>query len=139
MAQQSTDPRPAEGQDVTGEQRRTVAQTLASIAERYAAEEPGALVDEFEFVMRVGTDAYAISGLGVQGGLKLTAGLVRELAGDVTVMTRGHLSARLRDLVAEWDDNAPAIPRHPVPGPRKSDESGTVPAPRRGGLTEVGR
>ncbi|MFJ4627127.1 hypothetical protein [Streptomyces sp. NPDC088847] len=134
---QSTDPRPAERQDVTDEQRRKVAQTLAAVAERYAAEEAGALVDEFEFVMRVGTDAYAVTGLGVQGGPKLTAGLVRELVGDVTVMTRGYLSARLRDLVAEWDDNEPAIPKHPVPGPRESDESGRVPGPRRGELAQV--
>ncbi|MFZ4160487.1 hypothetical protein ACOZDE_18950 [Streptomyces griseoincarnatus] len=128
---QSTDPRPPTPQDVSEEQRRTVAQILAAVAERYRAEEPTAPVDEFEFVMRVGTDAYALTGLGAQDGPKRIAGLVRILVGNVVGLARGGLVERLAGLVAEWDDNAPAIPRHPVPGPRESEESGRVPAPRR--------
>lgn len=128
---QSTDPRPPTPQDVSEEQRRTVAQILAAVAERYRGEEPTAPVDEFEFVMRVGTDAYALTGLGAQDSPKRTAGIVRILVGNVDGLTRGGLVERLAGLVAEWDDNAPAIPRHPVPGPRESEESGQVPAPRR--------
>lgn len=137
---QSTDPRPIEPTDVPDEQRRTVARTLAAVAERYQDEDPAAPADDFEFVMRVGTDAYTLTGLGTQVGPKQTAGTVRALVGDVDDMTRGGLLARLRELVAEWDDaNEPAIPTHPVPGPRESEESGTVPAPRRGDLAEVSR
>jgi hypothetical protein len=127
---QSTDPRPPEPTDVTDEQRRTVALTLASVAERYEGEDPAAPVDDFEFVVLVGVDAYALTGLGVRGGPKRTARIVRDLVGDVTGMTRGDLLAKLRELVAEWDGSEPAVMR---------EGSGIVPAPRRGDVGEVSR
>lgn len=37
------------------------------------------------------------------------------------------------DIRSAWEDdgNEPAIPRYPIPGPRRSDESGRTPQPRR--------
>lgn len=37
------------------------------------------------------------------------------------------------DIRSAWEDdgNEPAIPRFPIPGPRRSDESGRTPQPRR--------
>ncbi|MGX1513986.1 hypothetical protein [Streptomyces collinus] len=134
---------PGRTPDVTEEHKSQAGQVLAAVAARYADDEPSAPVDGLGFVTRVGAAAYDVTGRTLAGAHKVVAALAREAAPAVEGMTRGELAAGLRETAAGlgWseDDNGPAIPRHPVPGPRESDESGTVPAPRRGELTEAGR
>ncbi|WP_411092262.1 hypothetical protein [Streptomyces sp. 049-1] len=120
--------------DVTDEHKSQVAVVLARLAERYAEEEPGALVDDFAFTMRVGAEAYDATGRSLAGAHRIVATLVRREAPSVDGAACGPFASGLLDAARAqgWsdDDNQPAIPRHPVPGPRRTDESGRVPAPR---------
>ncbi|MFK0063403.1 hypothetical protein ACIQTN_29760 [Streptomyces werraensis] len=128
------DRRPGVVPDATPEQMTQAAEVLALVAKRYQDETPGAPVDEFEFVMRVGADAYTVAGRSSAGGHRQVAALVRERAPQLAGATRGWLAEGLLATARRmgWEDDAetPAIPSHPVPRPRTSDESGRVPAPR---------
>ncbi|MGX1301396.1 hypothetical protein RKD35_002884 [Streptomyces albogriseolus] len=120
--------------DVTDEHKTQAAAVLARLADRYAEEEPGRLVDDFAFTMRVGAEAYDETGRSLAGAHKVVASLVREHAPSLEGVACGPFAAGLRAAARAlgWsdEDNQPAIPRHPVPGPRRTDESGRVPAPR---------
>lgn len=120
--------------DVTDEHKSQAAAVLARLAERFAEYQPGALVDDFRFAVRVGAEAYNETGRRLAGAHKVVAALVREHAPSTEGATCGRFAAGLlaaaRALGWSDDDNAPAIPRHDIPGPRRSDESGRVPAPR---------
>ncbi|MEV5007288.1 hypothetical protein [Streptomyces sp. NPDC055692] len=121
--------------DVTDEHKNQAAAVLARLAKRYAEDAPGALVDDFTFTMRVGAEAYDETGRGLAGAHKVVAAVVRQHAPSVEGTACGLFAAGLLEAARAmgWseDSNEPAIPKHPVPGPRKTEESGTVPAPRR--------
>ncbi|MFD5570405.1 hypothetical protein [Streptomyces cadmiisoli] len=120
--------------DVTDEHKTQAAAVLARLAGRYAEDEPGALVDDFAFTVRVGAEAYDETGRSLSGAHRIVAAVVRQEAPSVDGATCASFAAGL--LVAAralgWSDNddQPVIPHHDVPGPRRSDESGHVPAPR---------
>ncbi|MFF1467998.1 hypothetical protein [Streptomyces mirabilis] len=120
--------------DVTDEHKSQAAAVLARLARRYAEEAPGAPVDDFAFTVRVGAQAYDETGRSLAGAHKIVAALVREHAPSREGAACGPFAAGLLDgaRALGWSDadNEPVIPRHPVPGPRESDESGRVPAPR---------
>lgn len=120
---------------VTDEHKSQAGQVLADVAARYAADEPGALVDGFGLIARIGAAAYDVTGRTLAGGHKVVAALAREAAPAAEGVTRGEFAAGLRVAAARmgWseDVDGPAIPQMPVPGPRKSEESGKVPGPRR--------
>lgn len=121
-------------QDVTDEHQNQAAAVLARLAKRYAEENPAAAVDDLVFVVRTGAAAYDETGRSLAGAHKDVAAIVRQHAARVDSSACGPFAAGLLDAARAlgWsdDDNEPAIPRHDVPGPRKSDESRSVPAPR---------
>lgn len=129
--------------DVTGEHQTQAAGALARLAARYAEEPSGLPVDELGFTVRVGAEAYDVTGRRLAGSHKIVAALVREHAPDMQGTTCGTFAASLLEAARAlgWSDDAnePAIPRLPVPGPRESQESGRVPAPRREQKAEVAR
>ncbi|MDI9836243.1 hypothetical protein [Streptomyces sp. KAU_LT] len=130
----TTDRRPGVVLDVTDEHKTQAAAVLARLAQRYAGEGPGRLVDDFAFTMRVSAEAYDETGRSLGGAHKVVAALVRRHAPSLQGAACGSFASGLLDAARAlgWsdEDNQPAIPRHPVPGPRRSDESGRVPAPR---------
>ncbi|MFJ3249136.1 hypothetical protein [Streptomyces sp. NPDC086782] len=125
---------PGSAQGVTDEHKNQAAAVLARLAKRYAEEQPGVLVDGFAFTVRVGAEAYDETGRSLNGAHKVVAAVVRRYAPSVEGAACGRFAAGLLDAARAlgWsdDDNEPAIPRHPVPGPRRTDESGRVPVPR---------
>ncbi|MFB7115577.1 hypothetical protein [Streptomyces sp. NPDC056291] len=131
---QVTDLRAARREDITAEHKRQAARVLAIVAKRYEEDEPSALADGLGFVTRVGAAAYDVTGRALAGAHRIVAAVAREAAPEVEGTTRGELAAGLLEAARAmgWSehDNAPAIPRHPVPGPRETSESGRVPAPR---------
>ncbi|MFF4146950.1 hypothetical protein ACFY0A_37755 [Streptomyces sp. NPDC001698] len=131
---QVTDLRAVRREDVTAEHKRQAAQVLATVAKRYEEDEPGSLADGLGFVTRISAAAYDVTGRTLAGAHRIVAAVAREAAPEVEGTTRGELAAGLLEAARAmgWSDdsNGPAIPRHPVPGPRESSESGRVPAPR---------
>ncbi|WP_405759501.1 hypothetical protein OG234_13460 [Streptomyces sp. NBC_01420] len=118
---------------VTDEHKNKAAAVLARLARRYAEEDPGAPVDDFAFVMRAGAEAYDVTGRSLAGAHRIVAALVRQVA-PATGTGCGAFAAGLYDGARAYgwsdDDNQPVIPRHNIPAPRPSEESGRVPAPR---------
>ncbi|WP_030672324.1 hypothetical protein [Streptomyces sp. NRRL B-1347] len=131
-----TDLRPAESRGVTDEQTNAAGWVLASVAYTYRTERPEAEVDELSLVTAIGARAYEYAGRSYHGGTSRIARLAHDAAPAVyTGVTRGVFAGELGEAARrfgfEWDDaNEPAIPKLPVPGPRRTGESGRVPAPR---------
>ncbi|MFE7933377.1 hypothetical protein ACFU6S_32590 [Streptomyces sp. NPDC057456] len=140
---QSTDRTLGLAQDVTDEHKTQAGQALAAVAARYAADEQGAPVDELGFVTRIGAAAYEVTGRTLAGAHKVVAALAREAVPRTEGLSRSELADTLhvaaRRMGWSEDDNEPAIPKYPVPGPRESEESGTIPAPRRSEVAGVSR
>jgi hypothetical protein len=111
MAHRS-DPAQGNARGVTDEQLSQAAQVLALVAKRYEAEDPSRPVDEFEFLMRVGTDAYTVTGRSSAGGHRAVAALVRERAPQLAGATRGWLATSLLAAARRmgWEDeDAPPV------------------------------
>lgn len=140
MTQKSTDLHPRGPRDVAGEHASKAVAVLRAVAAVYASERPDALVDELDFPVRVGATAYELAGRSCHGGGQNVSRLALRMAPPLkSGVSRGVFAAELSAVVAvelghEWPDgdNDPVIPRLPVPGPRRSDEAGRVPLPRRG-------
>jgi len=136
--QNSTDRSPGLAQDVTGEHASKAALVLAEVAKtlrKGAGDEP---VDPATFLVLVGVRAYDLGGLSCHGGGQNISRRALRAVGELPQgITRRALAERVTQAATElgydWsqDDNQPVIPKHPVPGPRESQESGRVPAPRR--------
>lgn len=113
------------GQSLTDEHRACAAWVLGTIADTYAAHNPGDPVDLLDFPVRVGATAYELVGQSCHGGAPAISRAARAEAGEVEEgLTRGELALRLRraarDLGCTWDDNGPVVPR--IPGPRRPAE-----------------
>ncbi|MFD9903884.1 hypothetical protein [Streptomyces sp. NPDC059063] len=131
-----TDLRPEVSQGVTDEHKSAAGWVLASVAYLYRTEQPDAPVDILGYPVAIGAKAYEATGRSCHGGTGTIARLARDAApAPRDGISRGAYALELADaarrLGFEWDDaNEPAIPRLPVPGPRRTGESGRVPAPR---------
>ncbi|MFF3654957.1 hypothetical protein [Streptomyces olivochromogenes] len=140
--------------DVTGEHRFKAAEMLAGVARTLVFEDPEGLVDSLKFVVLVGVRAYGLAGRSCHGGGQNVSRLALRAVAERTGLERGEVPAGVtreefavtvaeaaRVLGFDWrgvqlgweeDREERAIPRHPVPGPHRSDESGRVPVPRQG-------
>jgi hypothetical protein len=148
---QITDPVAIGRRDVTGEHRSKAATVLAQVATALACEDPTDSVDALEFTVLVGARAYDQAGRSCHGGGQNVSRMALTAVAERTGLERGAAPAGVtreefaatvaeaaRALGYDWsgiqaawgDGNEPAIPRHNIPGPRRSDESGRVPAPR---------
>jgi hypothetical protein len=135
---QSTDRVLGLARDVTGEHASKAALVLATVAKALREGAADEAVDPTKFVVAVGVHAYDQAGRSCHGGGQNVSRYALRAVGDVAEgTTRGELAVRVAEAATalgfDWsdDDNAPAIPKLPVPGPRESDESGRVPLPRR--------
>lgn len=124
--------------DVTGEHASKAGQVLARVAKILREGPAEEAVDPKRFVVAVGVQAYDQAGRTCHGGGQSVSRLALYAVGEVAEGTkRGELAERAAEAATalgyDWsdDDNEPAIPRHPVPGPRKTEESPRVPLPRR--------
>ncbi|MFJ4469525.1 hypothetical protein ACIP2X_18810 [Streptomyces sp. NPDC089424] len=129
--------------DVTGEHASKAALVLAGVARTLAVEDPKSSVNAMEFTVLVGARAYERGGRSCHGGgvsvsrtaLRAVGQVPADVAREVFAVTVAEAARTLgydwSGVQGEWDDNERAIPKHPVPGPRRTDESGRVPAPRR--------
>ncbi|MEU0950470.1 hypothetical protein ABZ379_48805 [Streptomyces canus] len=136
--------------DVTGEHRSKAATVLAQVATALANEAPTEPVDALKFTVLVGARAYDQAGRSCHGGGQNVSRMALTAVAERTGLERGEAPAGVTreefavtvaqaaralgydwsGIQGAWDGNERAIPRLPVPGPRKSNESGRVPAPR---------
>lgn len=138
MKQKTTDLPSAALQGVPDETRVAAGWVLASVALSYRDERPADMVDGLAFPMAIGAAASSLVGRPDLGGFPLIARVARQaLAVDAAGMARGDLAVVLaetaRGLGYSWDDedpNAPAIPKFPIPGPRRDEETVRLPDPR---------
>jgi hypothetical protein len=147
--QNSTERRLGFAQDVTGEHASKAAGVLAEVARTLATDNPEGLVDPLAFSVLVGARTYEQAGRSCHGGGQNVSRMALRAVAERTGLARGDFPAGVTraEFAVEvaraagalgydwsgqgaWDDNEPAIPRHPVPGPRRTDESARVPAPR---------
>ncbi|MGW3971156.1 hypothetical protein ACWEFD_17890 [Streptomyces ardesiacus] len=135
---QSTDRPLGRARDVTGEHASKAALVLALVAKVLREGAADETVEPTKFAVAVGVQAYDQAGRSCHGGGQNVSRMALRAVGDVAEGTmRGELAERVAEAAAalgyDWsdEDNAPAIPKLPVPGPRESDESGRVPLPRR--------
>jgi hypothetical protein len=126
---QSTDPRPAVGQGVTGEHRSKAAEALALTAGRLASHRPDEGVDEIEFAALLGTKVYDVGGRSGSGGGVRISRLALEEVGEVpTGVTRKVFAVQVAQaaqaLGYDWsaDDNRRVIPIIPAPRPEQRAE-----------------
>ncbi|MFF4900506.1 hypothetical protein [Streptomyces sp. NPDC001068] len=149
---QTTDRPLGMARDVTGEHASKAALVLAETARTLATENPQGLVASLEFTVLVGARAYDQVGRSCHGGgsnvsrMALTAvaertglgrgdvpdGATREVFAVEVAQAARALGYDWTGIQAEWGEDADerAIPRLPVPGPRRTEESGRIPAPR---------
>lgn len=148
---QSTDRSPGMARDVTGDHTSKAALVLAEVAKALVTDNPQDPADSFKFMILVGVRAYDQAGRSCHGGGQNVSRRALAAVADLTGLPRGEAPAGTREEFAvtvaqaaqalgyDWsgtqfpwsqDADEPAIPRHPVPGPRRSDESATIPAPR---------
>ncbi|MEZ7005027.1 hypothetical protein [Streptomyces sp. AD55] len=143
--QKTTFPPPGLARDVTGEHASKAGRVLAAVARTLATENPQGPVDAMTFAVLVGSRAYDQAGRSCHGGGQNVSRLALRAVAERIGLERGDVPAgatreefavevaqAARTLGYDWsdEDNQPAIPRHPVPGPRRSDESGRIPGPR---------
>ncbi|WP_457455792.1 hypothetical protein [Streptomyces sp. TE5632] len=111
-----------------------------------ATVDPDARLCGMSFAVLVGAKVYDVGGRsGTGGGVRISR-LALEAIGEVPAgVTRVEFAVQVAEAAGalgyDWsaDDNRRVIPRHPVPGPRESDENGRVPAPRREQRAQVAR
>ncbi|MER7835307.1 hypothetical protein ABTY98_05190 [Streptomyces sp. NPDC096040] len=149
---QITDPVAIGRRDVTGEHRSKAAEVLAEVARMLATKDTEDRLSSMGFAVLVGARAYDQAGRSCHGGGQNVSRMALRAVAELTGLERGDVptgttrqefavtvAQAARALGYDWsgvqaawsdDANERAIPRHPVPGPRKSDESGRVPAPR---------
>ncbi|PSK52429.1 hypothetical protein B0E38_04755 [Streptomyces sp. 111WW2] len=133
-------------QGVSGEHESKTAQVLAEVAKVLAGDRPTEAVDGVDFAVLVGTRSYEVAGRTCRGGGVSVSRTAMHMVGDIPAgVTREEFAVQVAEAAGalgyDWsaDDNREVIPRHPVPGPRESDENGRVPAPRREQRTEDAR
>ncbi len=138
MAQKSTDLQSEMPQGVPDEFRIGAGWVLAAVAHRYRTENPERPVDLLGFPIAVGATASRLIGASHHGGMPKVARIAHRAAPAITEgMPRGEVAGLLveaaRSLGFEWseDDSEPAIPKLPIPGPRRAPEKHGTPVPRR--------
>ena len=125
---QSTDPRPAVGQGITGEHESRAALVLAGVAGELATDSPEAVVDPTDFPIMVGI--HAARG-GITGGQNVSRLAMRTVGAVPPGVSREEFAVQVAQgaqaLGYDWsaDDNRRVIP--------------TIPAPRREQRAEVSR
>jgi hypothetical protein len=136
--QNSTDRPLGPAQDVTGEHSSKAALVLAEVAKVLREGDATGTVDPMNLAVLVGVRAYDQAGRSCHGGGQNVSRIALRTVGNVAEgITRGKLAERVAaaatELGYDWtqDDNEPAIPTHPVPGPRQTEETRRVPLPRR--------
>ncbi|MEW2568384.1 hypothetical protein [Streptomyces sp. NPDC047070] len=127
MTEKTTDLQPRGPEGAADDFKIGAGWVLATIAHRYRGESPEAAVEPLGFVVAVGAAGYKLMGGSYRGGLPLVARIAHDVAPDVREgVTRGEfaglLSVAARSLGFEWGDDVdePAIPRIPIPGPRRA-------------------
>lgn len=116
--------------------RTAVGEVLALMAGHLLRVRPAALLTPVALGACVAGEVFNARGRSSRGsGAALSAAVTAALPlADFTAPRRAYAVLLREAAVAHgWTegDNDPVIPRHPVPGPRESEESGRVPAPRR--------
>ncbi|MER6367355.1 hypothetical protein ABT255_03065 [Streptomyces mirabilis] len=133
MTQKVTDRTPDRLQGLTDEHAKCAGWVLATIAKLYRTERSSAPVDGLDFAVRVGAKSYELVGHSCHGGARAVSRSARAALGEIPDgIARGELAERLdeaaRSLGCEWGADGPLVPS--IPGPRRSGESGRVPASR---------
>jgi hypothetical protein len=137
---------PGNAQDVTEELKSKAAQALALAAVHLATVRPGDVLEEdVDLAVVVGAKVYDVGGRTSGSGSGISR-LALEALGDIVPrggITRLEAAAPMAQaaqvLGYDWsdDDDRRVIPS--IPGPRRTSESGSVPAPRPAQGTEAGR
>ncbi|WP_309318844.1 hypothetical protein [Streptomyces salinarius] len=119
---QSTDPRPAVGQGVTGEHASRAAVVLAGVAGELAATDPTVPVDPTDFPILVGVHA---ARTGVTGGQTVSRLALRTVGAIPVGVSREVFAVQVargaQALGYDWtaDDNRRVIPTIPAPRPEQ--------------------
>jgi hypothetical protein len=122
---QSTDPRPAVGQGVTGEHASRAALVLAGVAGELAVEDPTVPVDPSDFPIMVGIHA---ARTGITGGQNVSRLAMRTVGAIPVGVTREVFAVQVAQgaqaLGYDWsaDDNRRVIPTIPAPRPEQRAE-----------------
>jgi hypothetical protein len=125
---QSTDPRPAVGQGVTGEHESRAALVLATVAGELASTDPEGVVDPTDFPIMVGIHA---ARTGLTSGQNVSRLALRTVGGVPAGVTREVFAVQVaqgaQSLGYDWsaDDNRRVIPT--IPAPRR-EQRAEVPA-----------
>ncbi|WP_328427857.1 hypothetical protein [Streptomyces sp. NBC_00443] len=122
---QSTDPRPAVGQGVTGEHESRAAVVLAGVAGELATKDPEVVVDPTDFPIMVGIHA---ARTGITSGQNVSRLALRTVGAVPVGVSREVFAVQVAQgaqaLGYDWsaDDNRRVIPTIPAPRPEQRAE-----------------